>query len=356
MKNKTWSVCFLAITAVCLGCIGGMTALIDPFFHYHAPLDALNYQIHDQRYQNDGIVKHFEYDAILTGTSVTENFKTSQFDALFNAHAVKVPFAGGSFKEINDNLSRALEANSEIRYIVRSLDTYKILADKDQMEEDFYYPTYLYDDRLLNDAAYLLNKDVFLQNTIITLRHTMLGYETTTFDEYSNWMERATFSGEALLRSYTRVEKAEHHAVLTEEERRMIRENVEQNVLSLIQAYPDVEFYYFFPPYSILWWDAINRQGEMKKQIDILREASEILVDCENLHLFSFYDNLELISNLDLYKDTIHYHEDVNAWMLEQMAADEYRLTKENYIAYWDALEASLKAYPYDDIYQNNAR
>ena len=42
--------------------------LIDPFFHYHKPLKKISYFIdnNQQRYMNDGIVKNFEYDSIIT--------------------------------------------------------------------------------------------------------------------------------------------------------------------------------------------------------------------------------------------------------------------------------------------------
>lgn len=348
MTNKIWCIGFLLLTVLALLFVGGMTALIDPFFHYHAPLDALRYQIYDQRYQNDGIVKHFDYDALITGTSVTENFKTSEFDALFDANSIKVPFAGGSFREINENIARALAANSSIRYVVRGLDAYKILEDKDEMEAGFSYPTYLYDDYLLNDVSYLFNKTVFLQNTIITLRHTMLGFETTSFDEYSNWMRNAQFGRQMLPQS--RGEKAEEKGTLTDVELQKIRDNLDQNVISLIEAYPDVQFYYFFPPYSIYWWSALEREGTLEKQLEALREATTILAEYENLHLFSFYDE-ELIENTDLYKDTIHYHEDVNAQILKYMADDLKRLTPDNCEEYWDKLEEHFMTYPYEKLF-----
>lgn len=348
MTNKTWCIGFLLLMMLALLFVGGMTAVIDPFFHYHAPLDVLNYQIYDQRYQNDGISKHFDYDAIITGTSVTENFKTSEFDALFHADSIKVPFAGGSFREINDNLVRALEKNSGIRYIVRSLDMYKILEDKDQLEEGFNYPTYLYDDRLLNDVSYLFNKAVFLQNTVITLRHTMLGYETTPFDEYSNWMKKAQFGRQMLPKESG--EKAEEISILTDADWKIIHENLNQNVISLIEKYPDVQFYYFFPPYSIYWWAELEREGALEKQLNILRETTGMLVGYENLHLFAFI-NEEWITNPDLYKDTVHYHADVNTQMLKYMSEDSQRLTLDNYEAYWNRMEDYLITYPYETLF-----
>ena len=69
MKGKNWSVLVIAGTLAILGFFAGITAYIDPLFHYHAPLEKYSYPLNDERYQNDGIVKHFEYDAIITGSS-----------------------------------------------------------------------------------------------------------------------------------------------------------------------------------------------------------------------------------------------------------------------------------------------
>lgn len=58
-------------------------------FHYHAPLKFLSYPLVNERYQNNGIVRHFDYDSVITGTSMTENFKTSEAQKLFGSDFIK---------------------------------------------------------------------------------------------------------------------------------------------------------------------------------------------------------------------------------------------------------------------------
>lgn len=64
MSGKKWSILTLGILVFSLVVLGGLTAVIDPFFHYHAPLEGLAYPLTDpyERYQNDGIVRHFDYE------------------------------------------------------------------------------------------------------------------------------------------------------------------------------------------------------------------------------------------------------------------------------------------------------
>lgn len=74
---------------------GGLVICLDPFFHYHGPVAGWYYELSDQRSQNDGITRHFTYDAVITGTSMTENFRTTEFDALMGTGAcIKLPIRG----------------------------------------------------------------------------------------------------------------------------------------------------------------------------------------------------------------------------------------------------------------------
>ena len=99
MKSKIWLAGWLILVAVILGIMGIWVYRIDPYFHFHKPaVDKYYYTIDNQRSQNDGISKHFEYDAMITGTSMTENFKTSEFDKIFVVHSVKVTYSVVSYK------------------------------------------------------------------------------------------------------------------------------------------------------------------------------------------------------------------------------------------------------------------
>ena len=45
MTFKKWAVSFLALLLAALALLGAVTVVIDPFFHYHAPLPGLQYRI-----------------------------------------------------------------------------------------------------------------------------------------------------------------------------------------------------------------------------------------------------------------------------------------------------------------------
>ncbi|MDY2699823.1 MAG: hypothetical protein SOV61_09775 [Lachnospiraceae bacterium] len=98
-------------------------------------------------------MRNFEYDSIITGSSMTANFMTSEADQTFNANFIKVPFFGGLYKEVNDNLLRAYNAyGKNIKYVIRSLDYSCLVQDKDAYRDYVEYPTYLYNENPFDDV------------------------------------------------------------------------------------------------------------------------------------------------------------------------------------------------------------
>lgn len=349
MNSKQWSICFLSLCLVLLLLSAALTGIVDPFFHYRAPMEQLEYPINDQRYQNDGIVRHFSYDGLITGTSLSENFRTSEMDALFGTRSVKVCYSGGTYAEITGNLHQALKSNPGIRYVIYGLDEWNLYGGKDLILADGEYPTYLYDENIFNDVQYLLNKDILCSDTLEVLDYTRRGNQTTTFDDYSAW-EYPT-GAEAVLGGYNRPEIADSPTAFTEDIARDMQENLEQNIIALAKAYPDTQFLFFFPPYSILNWDAHVREGILDLHIDAMTFASGILTAQENIRLYSFYTDFDLCTNFDNYRDIVHYHSGINSELLRRMHADEYRLTLDNYRDHWETVRDFYRNYNYEALF-----
>lgn len=348
-KNKLWSILCLLLTLVLLLTAAGVTVYIDPYFHFHKPLDNLEYPIHNQRYQNDGIVRHFEYDALITGTSMTENFKSSEFDALFGVTSVKVPFSGGSFGELFQNLEQAIRCNAELKTVLFCLDEWFLLSGKNMILADGGYPTYLYDDNPFNDVEYLLNKDALCSDALGVLEYTAKGKQTTSFDSYSSWVY--PYSKEAVLNHYQRPEPANKITPFSQWNEESLRTNLANTAVKAARENPDIQFYYYFPPYSILNWDSHLRTGTLEQTIGSFRLASQILLEEPNIHLFSFYTDYETITDLDNYRDTVHHSDAVNSLLLQRMHAGEYQLTKENYEQHWQEVQVFYTSYDYDAIF-----
>lgn len=357
MKNKAkWYLLeFFVIMAAVLAVVGKYVAEVDPFFHYHKPdTEKYYYKLNNQRSQNDGISKRFDYNMLITGTSMTENFKTSEAEKLWKegSRAIKVPYSGGSYKEINDNLQRALEHNENLHIIIRGLDMGFFMVDKDEMRDDLgEYPYYLYDDNLWNDVNYVFNRDVVF-NRVYPMLHDGEEPGITSFDAYSDWMPYEVFGVDSVLGAYGEVpgKSAGSPVTLTAQEREKVLEQIRQNVTSLANEYPDVVFYYFFTPYSIVWWGENTENGNIYKQIEAERLVIEEILKCDNIKLYSFNNRTDITTDLNNYKDAVHYGEWVNRLILKWMHDGNYQLTKENYEEYLAEELTFYTSYDYADM------
>lgn len=323
----------------------------DPFFHYHAPIKGIPYTLSEERYQNDGIVKHFSYEALITGSSLTENFKASDVERLWGKETVKVCFAGASYKETAMLIDTALKHNKNLKLVIRGLDISRLADEKDTMAYDE-IPWYMYDSNPFNDYDYLFNMDVIIRSGQNLLK--MIKKEkATTFDEYSNWTFGKTFGREAVLGTFGRIPEGEYNQKpFGEETRNAVKENLEQNVLSLARNNPDVEFYVFLPPVSVCYWDAMKRTNSFEYVLDEIKYSYELLFEYDNIKIFGFDDWIEITGNLDYYMDSNHYSEDINTMMLECMARGEKLLTKDNYLAYLERVRENYDNYDYDSIFE----
>ena len=259
MNSKVWLTGWTIIVIISLYIIGGFVYWVDPFFHYHKPnTDEYFYRLDNERSQNDGIIRHFDYDAIISGSSMAANIRKSQVDEVFGCNSIKVSYQGGSFKELGDSIEKALEANVGLKIVIRSLEYMSLFDNWDHMRDELgTYPIYLYDDNPFNDVEYIFNRNIIFDRAyVMQLEKEEENFITgmTSFDEYSRWQDNAKFGISEVCPAGIDVSNTaiNDRTVLTDEEKAIIKENVERNLTSVADRYPDVDFYYFYTPYSVV--------------------------------------------------------------------------------------------------------
>ncbi len=306
---------------------------MDPFFHYRAPnTEKYFYALNNERSQNDGILRHFNYDAIITGTSMTMNFKTSEADSLFGFHSIKIPMPGARFLEMSDLIRRSFKYNPQLKAVIRGLDSGYLDLNDQSFNNNL---SYLYNDSLPDDINYLLNRDLFFGRALPMLVNSIRGDQPgiTSFDDYSRWalpsgLNAATVDGVHVL-------PAGEPVHMSEQDEKKVRENISRNIAASVEEHPDTEFYFFFSPYSILWWQSLVEDGTIYRQSEMEALTSEILLQYDNVHLFSFSCRPDIITDLNNYGDPIHYCSWINSLILKWMSDNVYRLNQDNYQEYF---------------------
>ena len=349
-KYRKFIIIYFTISIILLAVCAGLTIYVDPFCHYHAPLGKMKLIQEKEAYQNVGIARNCEYDAILTGSSMTENFKASQFDKLFECNTVKLPFAGGMIENYKILFNEAFRNNKiKIKKIFYGCDIYAYIIDCNE-ETSNKIPEYLYDDNVITDVEYLFNKEVL--NKYVIKRLKMI--ETNNFPDNDlayNWNENFIFSKEAALTQYKRPN------ILSKSSENFYDENVKNNLKKIetfLSEHPDIEFNIFYPPYSILYYDSYNREGKLEALINAQELLTSKLLEHKNVKLSSFINEIDIVCNLDNYKDYSHYCEKVNEYIVEEMKNGGKILTKENYKEYFNQTKKFLINYDYEKIFGNN--
>lgn len=330
--------------------IAGVVWLFDPFYQYHEPFFGLEAVLNDRENQMAGTIRNFQYDSLLVGSSVAENFDTDWLNAAYGCTALKVIRASGSMADLLYYVEAA-EERQEIKNIFWCLDIFAMNASpKVQMFQEG-IPGYLFTATPLDDLPYLYNKEILLEKIPAMIVSSVKGINTG--GAAYNWAADKNFSAEGAMRWYDRPEDAGQNIVKKDPE--LYRETVEENVKLLagqLAAHPEIQYRFLLPPYSMLWWDCAWVNGEEEERLYILEETLSLLLSFDNVEVYYFQNDRDIICDLDHYMDMIHYSPEVNQYMLEQMQKGNCRLTGENRETVLEDMRNLIREIHEEEIYR----
>lgn len=318
----------------------------DPFVQYHLPFLGMStvFSRGTQAYVNAGLAKNCNYDSVIVGSSVSENFYASDFDRIFGGSTLKLPYAGANTKTYSVILDTVF-AHRTIKNVYYSLDLFSMTMDNSKPRYDL--PMYLYDDNPLNDVNYLLNKDTLLYSIDVLKPH-----EAVSLDDAYNWQNTVSFGKQSVLGQFERPDAVEGgHSVQSWSTLHRVVEAGMQNVVDQIERHPETQFTVFYPPYSMVWFDGYQRRGLLAAICGAWERSMQMLLPYENVKIYAFCAWEDVVTDLSNYRESMHFSEDVNLRMVEAMGRDECRITKKNYREYIQELYAFVAEYDYDAIY-----
>lgn len=349
MKYKHFILFSLIGILMSLTAVGLFVYKIDPYLQYHEPNDQLAYSLDGNSfaYINPGIVKNYSYDTIITGSSMSRSFLPTYIDQQLDCQTVKLSMAEARGKDFRDLLSFACRQDN-LKRVIMGLDTFAFNVDKDFTSYE--KPLYLYDDYLFNDMLYLANMKGLLES-YETLKFTVDGGQTTSMDDYQNYAKVNTFSKEKVLEIYKKNAPITRDANFDQIKlNNTIIENLEKNLLPTIENNPEIEFIFYFPPYSIVRWGITEN---IEAEIYAMKLIAEQLLPYENVSIYFSQGNTEVITNLDYYMDTIHFNSEVANLIIDDIVNNQRKLTISNYQFVIDEFYYFVDSYDYDALISN---
>jgi hypothetical protein len=276
----------------------------------------------EQRFQNPGLAKNYEYDVVLIGTSMSENFRAREIDSLFGCKSLKLTMSGSSLYEQRKLLELAL--NKKPGIVFWGIESYTLNSSPDKAGggSKHLFPDYLYDNNILNDALYVFNGYMFRRSIAILTGTIYRAYKDV--DEIGRWGDdNRIFNRDSVLNFIThpdRVKKAELFAGMDEDFTITNgMDNIEQNVIELVKGNPDTEFYLFFTPPSALVQLNAFKNGVLENKLFLRQYFVSKACELANIKCFDFESDRSIVTDLDNYKDSFHYCPKINSEILRAM-------------------------------------
>ncbi len=302
-----------------------MVVFVDPFEIYHqATLFIPPINNTTQSYSNAGIAKNYDYDSVIIGSSMTENFLPSELNKQLGGNFVKLCINGGSPFNHRQMLDMAFSTH-DIKQVLYCIDIDMLTYFYTQAKADM--PEYLYDDNLFNDVHYWFNKDVLATYIPRTLK-TWGKQDASQRDTMYSWGSLYTYGREAALRHVSSLEKnvPQKEAPDNYSVSQQTKLNIEHNYLPIIESHPETQFIFFFPPYSLVRWYEFYTYGDLDYHLSQCAAVANVLLSHENVSIFDFRSRLDWICNFDNYIDSYHYGPWINSKMVSCIARKEEQI------------------------------
>lgn len=315
--------------------VAGTVVVFDPFYHYHKPWFGLKAVLNDKEYQCVGTLRNFDYDSLLVGSSVMENNDNSWYNEAFGVTSIKAIRSYGATADLCYLLDVAYEEH-DLKYVFYNIDPSSLYGEAVTTYESTGCPMYLYDKNPFNDVKYLFNKDVLLEKIPYEIASSFMG----DYDENLsyNWAKWKSFGPDMTLGLYFRSRQVKEMLPET-----AYQENLSANIALLteqVKAHPETQFIFFYPPYSMLWWDMSYRSGETDMIIYCEKEMTRALLEYDNVRIFCFQNETDITTNFDYYMDTIHFSPEINRLMLDRIIEGKNEMTLDNYEEVIDGVKA----------------
>lgn len=336
MSTRRWTCLTLCALIGTLSLISALVIFIDPFQIYRPatlympPLDRRT-----QVYSNAGVARHYDYDSAVVGTSVCDNFAPTQLDALFGGRFIKLVSDAGTLRNHAILLDLAYRTH-DLKTVLYGMDVYSLTARLDKTGTDM--PLYLYDENPLNDVAYWLNRSVLGSFLPRCFSAWGMKQDDSVRDRMFSWADEDDTYGTAAL--YNAVFTPPVSVRPADAFVNPANENLDAHLIPFVKDHPHTHFILFFPPYSAAEWSTMASRGTLDALLALRGLCYDRLSDFENVTLYDFAAREEWVTDLDNYKDTLHYGEWINAQIADCIAASDGLVTSR---AQLDAATAQLR-------------
>lgn len=334
MTPKRWLLLFIRIVFIALIACVLITYIVDPFFQFRV---RDNQYMISPRHCAAGLIKNYDYDTIIIGSSMTQNFNMEQFRTELNCSPLHIGIGGTTDEELLDYISLSNKtAKADTYYICIDIATFKQVSESKAID-------YLLGNDPMSLLQYSTSYESWLRFLPIDVAFTLIKtlgissldayQDNTSVDRFGYWGSEHTYGSEVVLRGRETGEFKVSDVDTTDLYNIMVK-GIDSFFSQLDLS--NAEYHFFFPPYSSLFWCDAQEDGYFETYLD----AKDYFVERANEFGATVYDfqAAELTMDLNNYKDTTHFAPAINDWMTSRFADKSDIVTPDNCSDYREKL------------------
>ena len=336
MKAKKWILSVLCLALASLTFLASVSFFVDPLMFYRKS-DRWTYFYHN-RFSAAGLIKNGKYDAVIIGSSMTQNYDLPYMRETLGIDPIKLN-VGAMLPDETLMLYQKVQSRGKAKSFIINIDINRFNVSPDLEPAYGHFPDYLLNDKISDDFKYLLGYETltrFLPATVLLSVTKATGHaipeslrQFTDPDRIGEWYTERTFSAEKVLNSLKK--KKEDFAAENE-----IGESIDDiragtavfidTILSQLKEDQNVVF--VMPPRSAVFWAKLS-----EPERETLHQIKEIFYDCckgdARLRLVDM-TAAEVITELEHYSDTSHFDLYVQNKIVDAIKSGEYDATSQS--------------------------
>lgn len=307
-RNRSFLFAFLASAGLAVSGMAAFNYAVDPFQYYRvAKLFKPVLWGGMQRHQNAGLAGNFSQDTVIVGSSVTENFLPGDVRRLWGKAATKLSISGSTAHEQFLVLRSALKTG-RVKNVFWGLDTGAFYFASTAVRDDQApFPWHMYRDNGAPNIEYLLG----LGTTRLSIA-ALKGYGETNFDAYHAWHDKFEFGPAVTIKAWGgtcasfKQKYVEGQQLPSADLLKKRDASIQQNLVELIRAHPEVKFHLFLPPLATLIYIPAGG-GFLPLHLSFRVKLAESVLGFSNVRLFEFQSDPSIAGDLNRFKDPLHF-------------------------------------------------
>ncbi|WP_368110001.1 hypothetical protein, partial [Bacteroides salyersiae] len=246
---------------------------IDPYQQFRKS----DLYINNARLEIPGISKHHSYNAILVGSSMAMNHEPRQVDSLFSKNddiwiTRNFTLIGGMSDDYNILLDRVFK-DGKVKHIIFDFDYFSFAKQQNVITD------YLYSDNFFDKFKYIFNYTT-LENCITKIK------KPVTIDSLYHFYSKN--GRQELFDSYDKTKDEVFSDNGYHFDYHIMKVHFDDHLFRYIQMRDDIDWYIYFPPYSIFEFVRYRDGGHIPPIFRFKKYVIEKLLEQPNVKIYDF--------------------------------------------------------------------